>query len=68
MDEEGALEKLESGDDEEVVLAIRSFGKEALQACYQSDGNYSIMISIALKPRRGDWWQEYHSTQTLLVA
>ena len=55
MDEEGALEKLESGDDEEVVLAIGSFGKEALQACYQSDGNYSIMndISTALKPRRG---------------
>ena len=48
MDEEGALEKLESGDDEEVVLAIRSFGEEALQACYQRDGNYSIMISTLL--------------------
>lgn len=34
MDEEGALEKIEGRDNEEVVLAIRSFGKKTLQACY----------------------------------
>lgn len=67
MDEEGALEKLEVGDDKKVVLAIRSFGKKALQACNQSDCNCSVMISIA--PKRGEGcWQEYHSTQSLLEA
>lgn len=67
VDEEGALKKLQGRDDEEIILTIRGLGKKALQACYQSDCNYSMMISIALK-RGEEAWPKYHSTQTLLEA
>lgn len=67
MDEEGALEKLEGRDDEEVILAVRSFGKKALQACYQSDCNYTITVSGVLE-REDEVSQEYHSIRTLLAA
>lgn len=67
MDEESALEELEGRDDEEVILAIRGFGKKSLQACYQSNCNYSITVSIALE-REDEGWQQYYSTRILLEA
>ena len=52
MDEEDALEKLKGRDNEKIILAVRSLGKETLEACYHSDRDYSTMISIA--PERGE--------------